>query len=443
MARSSATGRARLRETTHKIACNSLLPHALGWYAPCSSKIVVLKNLAAIVLGLLCSQNVFAISDFKDVPQYQRTVKALEHYRQLAAQDDGAILPSTKKPVDPGDHYSGVQRLVRLLRLVGDLPIGASADDSDNYAGDLVAAVKRFQARHGLEPDGRIGKGTLAALNTPLSFRVRQLELALERWRRLPYDPARPAILLNLPEFQLRAFNGGNSEPALEMKIIDGRAGKRRTPILSSQVDTVLFRPYWNVPRSIQRNELVPQIRKDHSYVTKNEFDIVTPRLDVVARQLGDDADDLIAQLRSGKLLLRQRPGPKNALGLVKFEFPNPYNVYMHDTPTKSLFARARRDFSHGCIRLEHAADLAEWLLPDQDGWTREKIEAAMQGEETFSVKLRQPVPVMTMYLTAVVAAGGEVRFYEDIYGDDATLERELAAEDSATSGGPGLRPRE
>ena len=433
-------------ETAQKETCNPLLLQGLRWYAACSFTVVVPRSLvAAMVLGcgLLRAQNGFTVFDYQDLPEYQRTLNALDEYKRMAAEDDGAILPSTKKPVEPGDRYAGVPRLIRLLRRVGDLTAAPSAGDSDLYSGELVQAVKRFQTRHGLEPDGRIGKTTLAALNTPLSFRVRQLELALERWRRLPYDPSRPAILLNLPEFRLRAFDAGGGEPVLEMNIIDGRAGKRRTPILTSQVDAVLFRPPWNVPRSIQRNELVPQIRKDHSYVAKNEFDIVTPAGVVVAIQMGDDAEDLIAQLRSGKLLLRQRPGPKNALGLVKFEFPNPYNVYMHDTPTKPLFARARRDFSHGCIRLERAADLAEWLLRDQNSWTIEKIEAAMQGGETFAVKLKHPVPVMTMYITAMVSSDGEVHFYQDIYGDDADLERELAAEDSPTSGGSDLHPRE
>ncbi len=437
----------RLGQSTQMPARNRSWFTYLEWYDLCSLTVVVSRNsLPAALLfcaRLASAQNGFATFDYQDLPEYQRTLKALERYQKLAAEDDGAILPSVKKPVEPGDPYSGVPRLIRLLRLVGDFPAEAAASDSDLYTKELAMAVKRFQTRHGLEPDGRIGKGTLAALNMPLSFRVGQLELALERWRRLPYDAARPAILLNLPEFRLRAFRAGNNEPALEMKIIDGHAGKRRTPILSSQVDTVLFRPYWNVPRSIQRNELVPQIRKDPGYVTKNEFDIVTAAGIVVARQLGEDADALIAQLRSGKLLLRQRPGSKNALGLVKFEFPNSYNVYMHDTPTKPLFARARRDFSHGCIRLEHAEDLAEWILRDQDGWTRDKIEAAMQGTDTLPVKLKHPVPVMTMYLTAVVAANGDVYFYEDIYGDDAALERELAGAGPATNAEPVLHPRE
>ena len=374
---------------------------------------------------------------------YQRTLKALEQYRALAAEDDRGILPSTKKPVEPGEHYAGVPRLTRLLERIGDLPTGNRPADSDLYDRALVAAVKSFQARHGLEPDGRIGKTTLEQLNTPLDFRVRQLELALERWRRLPYDSSRPAIVLNLPEFRLRAFDRGY-RPALEMKIVIGRARRLKTPLLSSKVDAVIFRPYWNVPLSIQRNELIADIKRDPSYISKNDFELVTARDAVVAQE--DVSDKLLMQLRSGKLRLRQRPGPKNALGLVKFEFPNEYNVYMHDTPAKSLFGRARRDFSHGCIRLERAEDLAEWVLREEYGWPRDRIVAAMQGTESITLKLTHPVPVMTVYVTAVVQESGKVHFFEDIYGEDAALEKEIAeaaAEAGITSDEPGRRPRE
>jgi len=241
----------------------------------------------------------------------------------------------------------------------------------------------------------------------------------------------------------LRAFGPGH-QSALEMKIVIGRAPRLKTPLLSSELDTVIFRPYWNVPLSIQRNELVADIRRDPSYLSKNDFELVTPRGAAVAEDLA--GDKLLAQLRSGKLLLRQRPGPKNALGLVKFVFPNEYNVYMHDTPAKSLFARARRDFSHGCIRLEKAEDLAEWVLREESGWPRDRIAGAMQGTESMSVRLKRPIPVMTTYVTAVVLENGEVRFFEDIYGLDTALEKELAeaaAEAGITSAEPGPRPRE
>ncbi|MBZ5673762.1 MAG: L,D-transpeptidase family protein [Acidobacteriia bacterium] len=375
--------------------------------------------------------------------EYGRTLSALERYRVLADQDDGEILPATKKPVEPGAHYTGVPRVRRLLSLLGDLPVGGIPGDADVYDATLVAAVKRFQTRHGLEPDGRLGKATLAQLNTPLSFRVRQLELALERWGQLPYDPSRRAILLNLPEFRLRAFDTGH-QPALEMKIVIGRARGLQTPLLSSELDSVLFRPYWNVPLSIQRKELVPHIKRDPSYISKNDFELVTSKGEVVEQD--EVSDTLLAQLRSGKLHLRQRRGPKNSLGLVKFVFPNEYDVYMHDTPAKSLFARARRDFSHGCIRLERATDLAEWVLSEESGWPRERIEETMEGTESTSVKLKHPIPVRTIYVTAMVGENGEVHFFEDIYGQDAALEQELAGDqpaDQATSDEPGPHPRE
>jgi len=394
-----------------------------------------------LVVGMVSLAYASILAGQAPLDEYRRTASALEQYRGLAAQDDGAILPSTKKPVEPGEHYAGVARLMVLLARIGDLPADAAPNDSDLYGGPLVTAVKRFQARHGLEPDGRIGTATLAQMNTPLGFRVRQLELALERWRRLPYDFSRPAILLNLPEFRLRAFNAQH-DLEIEMKIMIGKSPRRETPLLSSELDTVIFRPYWNVPLSIQRNELVPQIQRDPAYISKNDFELVTPKGAVVAE---DTVDQMLAQLRSGQLLLRQRPGPKNALGLLKFVFPNQYNVYMHDTPAKSLFQRARRDFSHGCIRLERAEDLAEWVLRHESGWPRDRIVAKMQGTESISVKLKHPIPVMTMYVTAVVLENGEVHFFEDIYALDAALENELAEtlDAAVTSGEPGPRPRE
>jgi len=247
------------------------------------------------------------------------------------------------------------------------------------------------------------------------------LELALERWRRHPYDPTRPTVVLNLPEFRLRAFRANQME--LEMKIVVGRALDRQTPLLSAQLDTIIFRPYWNVPLDIQRDELVPKIVDDDSYLAASHLEIVTPQGTVRNGMVSDDALD---ELRSGRLRLRQTPGPKNSLGLVKFVFPNPYGVYMHGTPAVSLFSQARRDFSHGCIRVEKPEDLAEWVLRDESGWPRYRIGEAMMGSESITVKLKRPIQVVTTYVTAVVLDNGEVHFYDDIYGKDAALEEEL-----------------
>jgi murein L,D-transpeptidase YcbB/YkuD len=331
--------------------------------------------------------------------------------------------------VEPGEYYADVPRLIRLLSLIGDLPEGAVPTDSELYQGALVAAVKKFQSRHGLKPDGRIDTTTLEQLNTPLRVRVRQLELALERWRRRPYDPARPAIVLNLPEFRLRAFGGATAaghDPELDMKVVIGQALEHKTPILHSQLETVIFCPYWTVPASIQSNELLPEIMRDPSWVSANNFELVTLQGEVAGDRTV--SEHMLLGLRTGKLVLRQKPGPKNTLGLVKFTFPNEYGVYMHDTSARWLFDPERRDFSHGCIRVEKPEDLAEWVLREQSGWSRERIIAAMQGTESISVKVKRQIQVVTMYSTATVNKNGEVRFFQDIYGEDAPSKRSRSA---------------
>ena len=345
--------------------------------------------------------------------EYARTLRALKQYRVLAAEDDGTLLSPTEKPVEPGEYYSDSPRLIRLLSRIGDLPTGTVPADSEFYQGALVAAVRSFQFRHGLEPNGRIDPATLEQLNTPLHVRVRQLELALERWRRRPYDPARPAIVLNLPEFRLRAFGGANAaghNPELEMKVVVGKAPDHKTPLLLSQLEMVIFLPYWTVPAGIQRNELLPEIKRDASWVSANSFELVNSRGEVAEDQTV--SEHMLSKLETGELRLRQKPGPKNTLGLVKFVFPNEYGIYMHDTSARWLFAPERRDFSHGCVRLEKPEELAEWVLSQQSGWSRDRIVAAMQGTESISVKVKRPIQVVTMYSTASVMKNGEVRFF-------------------------------
>ena len=347
--------------------------------------------------------------------EYVRTLAALDQYRVLAAEDEGTQFPDVGM-VEPGQPYTGVPRLIRLLSRLGDLPQGLIDEDSELYGGALVDAVKRFQARHGLEEDGIIGPLTLEQLNTPLSVRVGQLELALERWRRCPYDPKRPAIVLNIPEFRLRAFGASGPDPELEMKVVVGQSPDRKTPALHSRLDTIIFRPSWTVPASIQQNELLPKIARDRSWISANRFALISQQGEIAGE--GKVSDSQLSALRAGELTLRQKPGPKNALGLVMFLFPNEYGVYMHDTSAPWLFARARRDLSHGCIRVERPEDLAEWALRRQ-GWSRVRIESVMHGTETVSVKVTRPIQLVTTYVTAVVGPGGEVHFLPDVYRED------------------------
>ncbi len=356
---------------------------------------------------------------------YKRTQQALQRYMELARQDDGEQLPVPAKPVDPGSSYDGVPRLTRLLRLLGDLPQDTASGSANIYDGALVDGVKHFQARHGLTPDGRLGPQTLKQLNTPLRFRVEQLRLTLERWRWVPFQFPQPPIVVNIPEFRLRTYQKGGTI-GLSMNVIVGKAYRHQTPVFEREMKYVVFRPYWNVPPSIQRSEIVPAIRKDRDYIAKKGYEVVTPQGSVVTS--GTINDDILQQLSAGKLLVRQRPGPTNALGLVKLMFPNEYNVYLHSTPSPQLFSQSRRDFSHGCIRVEKPAELTAWVLRDKPEWSLERVRAAMDtGKDNVQVNLTNPVPVLILYGTAVVEEDNEVHFFDDIYGHDAELEKVLA----------------
>ena len=358
---------------------------------------------------------------------YRRTLEALHTYAALVRNDQGGELPPSARTIHPGEPYSGLPYLERRLHLLGDL-VESNPTEPATSGRELVAAVKHFQRRHGLTPSGNIDAPTLVQLNTPISRRLLQLQLTLERWRWLPQNFTRPPIVVNIPEFRLYAITEEH-RVAFAMNIVVGRAFHHETPVFTSEIESVIFRPYWNVPLVIQRDELVPQLDKHPGYLEQNSYEIVDARGRVV-----DDwhnTQELKQRLRSGAWLLRQKPGPANSLGLVKFELPNPYDVYLHGTPEQELFSQSRRDFSHGCLRVEDPAALARWLLRGNPGWTEWRIRAAMNGDQSLRVSLEKPVPAWILYGTAVVQEDGEVHFLEDIYGHDAALERVLEQRNS------------
>jgi L,D-transpeptidase YcbB len=340
-------------------------------------------------------------------PGYRRTIQALNTYLEFAKQYDAKPLPPLAKTIAPGDSYPGVPQLMQFLRLVGDLPSDANlAADGTVYQGALVDAVKNFQRRHGRDTDGHISAQTLTDLNVPLARSIRQMQLTLD-----------------IPEFRLRAYDE-NFKVALAMNVVVGKAYGHGTPVFQDKMEYVVFRPYWSVPYSITKNELIPHIVRDPDYLVKKNFEVVNSRQEVV--NSGSVSSDVLAQIRDGKLFIRETPGPKNSLGLAKFIFPNNHNVYMHDTPAHELFSRSRRDFSHGCIRLEKPADLAVWVLRDDPGWDIDHVRVAMNGITTQQVNLAHPIPVLIVYATVVVTEDGVVHFFDDIYGHDAALDRVL-----------------
>jgi murein L,D-transpeptidase YcbB/YkuD len=344
---------------------------------------------------------------------YRRLVAALASYRRIAAADTDPLPVVTK--VVGGDDYAALPQLAAELRLYGDLPADAKVEGT-KYQGAIVDAVKHFQSRHGLDGDGIIAKGTFTQLNTPASQRVQQIEIALERMRWTPAING-PAIIVNIPEFKLRAVG----ETELTMRVVVGKAAGHKTPVFDGEMKHVVFRPYWSVPPSIQRNELAPKLTA--AYAARNNYQIV----DDSGRVLGV-TDENVRRVRNGSLQVRQKPGTSNALGLVKFLFPNDYNVYLHSTPQQALFDRTRRDFSHGCVRVEDPVALAEWVLREKPEWNAAKIRAAINGkQDDMYVKLDEPLTVKITYQTVVPRANGDVYFFDDIYGHDAKLIASLA----------------
>jgi murein L,D-transpeptidase YcbB/YkuD len=282
---------------------------------------------------------------------YSRTSQALRTYLDLVQQDPAGKLPVPEKPVAPGGPYAGMPLLATKLALEGDLPQGAAVPaGSVKYDGDVVEAVKRFQLRHALAVTGYLGPETVRQLNVPIADRVRQLQYSLERWRWLPHELAMPLIAVNVPAFRLYGFD----EPhhiALKMNVVVGKAMRSETPAFIGNMSYLVFRPDWGVPLTIVRKEILPPLQKDPAYLSKNGYDLFDASGKVL--NAGQVTPEEIQLLQAGKLSVRQRPGPKNALGSVKFMFPNTYLVYLHDTPKTELFSRSRRDFSYGCIRVQ------------------------------------------------------------------------------------------
>lgn len=357
-------------------------------------------------------------------PQYGLVKTALARYRELAKQPYPA-LPTPDTKVLPGGAYPAAQALFERLVLLGDLPVDAAppaagtpaagAPAAGIYTERMAEGVRRFQARHGLVDDGVLGRGTIAALNVSPGKRARQLELTLERLRWLPEIGSGPVIVVDLPAYRLWAFNNGSAETPLEMRVVVGTALKTETPLFVGQMRYLEFNPYWNVPRSILEREMLPKIARNPAYLAQNDMETVPPGASV-------------ADLRAGRARVRQRPGPKNSLGAIKFAMPNPMDIYLHSTPARELFARSRRDLSHGCIRVEDPAALARWVLGGQRQWDADAVQAALQPGPTRHVDLPRTIPVVIYYATASIDSEGSPHFAADIYGRDAKLEQDLAA---------------
>ena len=338
---------------------------------------------------------------YEDVnPSYGLLKEKLAMYYDIQTKGGWPLITGRKKTYKKGTVDPEISLIKKRLHLSGELPL---TDTSHLFNDTLVQAVKKFQQLHGLETTGIVAQATLKEMNVPVENRIQQILINMDRMRWLPVQPQGDLIIVNIPAFILHVKEGNKN--VFDMDVVVGKGG-HDTRIFTGNLNQVVFSPYWNVPKSIVQKEILPAMEKNPDYLEKENMEII-----------GEE---------DGLPEIRQKPGEKNALGKVKFLFPNNFNIYFHDTPSKSLFAKNKRAFSHGCIRLSDPVRMANYLLRNQPEWTDTKIEDAMNSDKEKFVKLKKPVPVLITYYTAWVDEQGELNFREDIYGHDAQLTKKM-----------------
>lgn len=365
-------------------------PWELQWHIP-KKKIDALALLDSIIAHE--GRNLEELEPLN--ASYKMLKKELLRYYTIEEGGGWEMLSMERKRYKQGDSSSFIAQVKKRLSITGDY----SGDTSDLFTIQLAGAVETAQKRFGLTADGVVRNSLVQKLNVPVKKRIEQMLINLERMRWLPREQTGNHILANIPEFKLHVFENGKQ--VFDMKIIVGQAA-RRTVVFTGKLQYIVFSPYWNIPRSIVRNEILPAIDRDPDYLKKHNME-----------QIG---------FGNGLPVIRQKPGAGNALGRVKFLFPNRYSIYFHDTPAKTLFKRQKRAFSHGCVRLAAPQKLAEYLLRKNREWTPEKIQKAMYaGRETW-VTLANPVSVALLYFTAWVDNEGLLNFRKDVYGHDKKM---------------------
>ena len=355
--------------------------------------------------------------------QHYRNLKAaLKTYRALAEAGGWPFIPADKT-IRPGERDDRIPLIVKRLSVTEDLDpeVARTLRHGGTYDWILVRAVERFQQRHGLSPDGVIGPKTLAAMNTSVGDAIRQIIINLIRWRWQEHDLGWKYLLVNIANFDLTAFDGGRE--VFSFPVIVGKF-QHQTPIFSDRISYLEFNPYWNIPPSIAKNEELPRLRRDRHYLARRHVRLFSSWSPDAVEIRSTSVDwNSISPARMSNFKLRQDPGPWNALGRVKFVFPNHYDVYLHDTPTQNLFSRTQRDFSHGCIRVSDPVGLAAFVLTNgQTVWSREMVEGIIREGKNAVRRLPELLPVHITYQTSWVDKNGIIYFNRDVYGRDQRL---------------------
>ena len=352
---------------------------------------------------------------------YARLRQALARYRQIARQGGWPRVVGERE-WRQGHRHAGVAMLRQRLIVSGDLDSQAVGDPK-LFDEAVAPALRRFQGRHGLEESGRVDAATLEELNVPVAERIVQIELNMERWRWLPHHAGTRHILVRIADFELDVVEAG--QPVMNMRVIVGKP-YWRTPIFSATMTHLVFNPSWYIPESIAVDEILPALRQDSTFLARKQIRVAVGREDTARVVAPDSIDWAAVDTARFNYTFIQVPCPHNPLGRVKFMFPNPFDVYLHDTPNEELFARPVRAFSHGCIRLEKSLDLAAYVLQGAEPWTRDTIQATVDSNQTLRVVLPVPMPVYLLYWTAWVDEEGKVQFRRDLYDSDRKLKEAL-----------------
>ena len=389
----------------------------LGWYIPRFKKdyTMLLDSLVAGRTDLSPMEPVH--------PQYNHLKFWLRRYMYADTIEPFTPFIFAGQKVDLGDSLPLLCDVRHRLFQLGDLWEDSITNVMDST---LFKALVNFQERHGLKGTGILDGPTAEAFNVPIGERMRTLLVNMERLRWVNPSPPKDHLLVNIPEYRLHVFEEGKE--TWGMKVVVG-AVATRTVIFSGEVSVIAFAPYWNVPASIVRNEIVPAMRRNPGYLAAQNMEVLKGGAVVPASSI-----DWATYAGGGGYSIRQKPGPRNSLGLVKFLFPNEYSIYLHDTPARSRFEPAKRAFSHGCIRLSEPVKLAEYLLRNDSTWTPKAIEKAMHAGREQMVDVKPPMPVTIAYFTAWVDGKGRLNFRDDVYGHDARLARELFAPETMQS---------
>ena len=348
-------------------------------------------------------------------PNYQILKEGLALYKQRAGQGGWPTVPQGPS-LKPGMQGERVAALRQRLAASGDLP--GTLVGGELYDPDLTAAVQQFQSRHGLDTDGLTGKNTLAAMNVSVEERIQQIRANLERTRWILHDLPPSAVLVDIAGFEVHYRH--NNETLWRSKVMVGEP-YNQTPVFRSAITYLVLNPTWTIPPGMLKNETIPKILKDPGYLQKENLKVY----DLQGKPVNAAGIEWRQYLSKGfPYLLRQDAGPDNALGRIKFMFPNPYHVYLHDTPSKSLFGRNSRALSHGCIRVQSPLDLGRMILANDLGntITDERIDTILESGKTTGISLKSPLPVFLLYTTAKVEADGAVSFSPDVYGRDAAV---------------------